>query len=388
MAVKACSIRKRSNVIEYYQLANASEHHPNLVRYLGFFETPDRENEELNLVLEWMRGGCNLDSFLRKRDYRVAEFQRVHIALSAFRGLKWLHDHNVVHGDLKPDNIIGDTDFWNVKLIDLGCAAFQEERHPEMKARGRYYPARDCGPVAGDDLDVFQQHVMEKALWKGNTNTTETKRRIFSGLPKNRYEMEFWLEGYKFHLLRHEKFEADLFFNQRAEKIVLKQSQGTFLWQEEVCYHLERAGAISLDAYCLFKVDILSPGQGTFCIIGQPLVEGDPVSEGGWFGSGSLHRVASFSRYIMPIENCRRLPVWPWEESRVDICLKNPIIVFSDTSCDMASCSTLPVLSVHEDFQILNANQPYVCDIPSNLREWIGGNRPCDANGKILPWCL
>ena len=156
-----------------------------------------------------------------------------------------------------------------------------------------------------------------------------------------------------------------------------------------------------LEDYCLFKVD--APGSVTLCIIGKRLVDDDDdddegensnrhyffkVPSAGRFTQGPLRLISSFPRYVIPIEDCGRVPAWPWEESKDDICLNSPIVSFSDTSCNMAACNTLPVLSIREDFQILSANQPYVCGIPSNLREWVGGNRPCDANGKILPWCL
>ncbi|MEQ8667825.1 MAG: protein kinase [Pirellulales bacterium] len=52
----------------------------------------------------------------------------VYIVERVLRGLSWLHDHNIIHGDIKPSNIMLDAS-GGVKIIDVG-SAFEVDAPP------------------------------------------------------------------------------------------------------------------------------------------------------------------------------------------------------------------------------------------------------------------
>jgi serine/threonine protein kinase len=66
------------------------------------FSNPGRPM--IGLVLEC--GGPNLKEFIDTRRQNLDVIHRVHILRDVVNALGFLHDHHIVHGDLKPDNIV------------------------------------------------------------------------------------------------------------------------------------------------------------------------------------------------------------------------------------------------------------------------------------------
>jgi calcium-dependent protein kinase len=130
---------------------------------LDVYET----DEEIQLVTEYCRGGELFDAIQQKRDgvcpsKRAAfcEAQGARIASQILSVLKELHEKNIVHRDVKPENILltsRDDSEVNVKLCDFGLARLlsgdidsytssDEEDSPMTTPRARAYS------TAGSDL--------------------------------------------------------------------------------------------------------------------------------------------------------------------------------------------------------------------------------------------
>ncbi|XP_009403214.2 receptor protein kinase-like protein ZAR1 [Musa acuminata AAA Group] len=93
--------------------------HPNLVRLRAYYWAPD----EKLLITDFISNG-NLTAALRGRSGHpsLSWPVRMRIARGAARGLAYLHDcspRKLVHGDLKPSNILLDADF-NPRISDFG----------------------------------------------------------------------------------------------------------------------------------------------------------------------------------------------------------------------------------------------------------------------------
>ncbi|XVF82585.1 hypothetical protein PTKIN_Ptkin16aG0061500 [Pterospermum kingtungense] len=96
--------------------------HENLVMLVGSCS----EGNHRLLVYEFVCNG-SLDLHLSKHARRPLTWEkRVKIALGAAKGLKYLHDNNIVHRDMRPNNILVTHDFEPL-LGDFGLARTQHE---------------------------------------------------------------------------------------------------------------------------------------------------------------------------------------------------------------------------------------------------------------------
>ncbi|KAK4762836.1 hypothetical protein SAY86_008604 [Trapa natans] len=93
--------------------------HENLVKLIGYCA----ESENRLLVYEFMPKGSLENHLFRKGVEPISWATRMSIAVGIARGLSFLHslDANVIFRDLKPSNILLDSDF-SVKLSDFGLA--------------------------------------------------------------------------------------------------------------------------------------------------------------------------------------------------------------------------------------------------------------------------
>jgi serine/threonine protein kinase len=120
--------------------------HPNIVRILEYGEA-DRNHF---MVMEYVEGS-NLRDFLKLRGRLGAE-EAVPIMLGLARGLKYSHDQQVTHRDLKGTNILISTRR-EAKLVDFGLATVGDDRFVELAhTRTVDYSAleRTCGSAKGD----------------------------------------------------------------------------------------------------------------------------------------------------------------------------------------------------------------------------------------------
>jgi serine/threonine-protein kinase len=93
------------------------DHHPNLVRTLDVDK--DRATGRQYLVLEFVDGPSAHVLLSRYGKFSVGD--AVYLALDVARGLEHAHSRNIIHRDIKPDNILI-TRSGVAKLVDLGLA--------------------------------------------------------------------------------------------------------------------------------------------------------------------------------------------------------------------------------------------------------------------------
>lgn len=88
--------------------------HPNIVRAERVFDVYGR----LHIVMEYLEGG-NLRELMQMQPISVKD--GLQILLDACHGLAFLHEHELIHGDIKPENIML-TNLHRAKLTDLGLS--------------------------------------------------------------------------------------------------------------------------------------------------------------------------------------------------------------------------------------------------------------------------
>ena len=95
------------------------------------------ENDIPYLVFEYM--DLNLYSFYKKNfiSFPMAMGIFYQVAL----GLEYIHGRNIIHTDLKPENIMLDSQGTHLKIIDFGSAIRKNKLHKNFYIQSRYYRA-------------------------------------------------------------------------------------------------------------------------------------------------------------------------------------------------------------------------------------------------------
>lgn len=96
--------------------------HPNILKLYDFFEI----DNDFRLIMEYCEHG-DLRRFISHKfpDKKVPEHQVQKIVQQICAGLKAMRELNILHRDLKPDNILIDHGF-NLKIADFGSAKVQD----------------------------------------------------------------------------------------------------------------------------------------------------------------------------------------------------------------------------------------------------------------------
>lgn len=99
--------------------------HPGVVNLERMFETPER----IFVVMEKLKGDM-LEMILSSEKGRLSERITKYLITQILVALKHLHSNNIVHCDLKPENVLlsSDSDFPQVKLCDFGFARIIGEK--------------------------------------------------------------------------------------------------------------------------------------------------------------------------------------------------------------------------------------------------------------------
>ncbi|XP_054624628.1 myosin light chain kinase, smooth muscle-like isoform X2 [Dunckerocampus dactyliophorus] len=107
-------------------------HHPKLVQCLAAYES----RYELVMVMEYIAGG-ELFERIVDDNFEHTEPTSARYMQQILEGMQYVHKQNIVHLDLKPENIVCvDTAGTQIKIIDFGLASKLEDGKPLMVMHG------------------------------------------------------------------------------------------------------------------------------------------------------------------------------------------------------------------------------------------------------------
>lgn len=135
VAVKQIVLPKqnRKDLIINEILIMKEARHPNIVNFQNSYLV---RNTILWVVMDLMEGG-NLTEVIEKN--KISEPQMSKIVYESLKGLVHLHEHDIIHRDIKSDNVLLDMN-GNIKLSDFGfCARLTPDKNKRATLVGTPY---------------------------------------------------------------------------------------------------------------------------------------------------------------------------------------------------------------------------------------------------------
>ncbi|KAA6383280.1 MAG: putative protein serine/threonine kinase [Streblomastix strix] len=125
--------------------------HPGIISLYEVYELDDK----LCLVMELVKGGQLLDKISDRGSYSERDAQQ--LMLSIFQAIKYMHDRGIAHRDLKPQNILYETEnpLSPIKVSDFGLSKVVDDAQMMTTVCGTpYYVAPEVLSQRGYDAEI------------------------------------------------------------------------------------------------------------------------------------------------------------------------------------------------------------------------------------------
>jgi len=156
------------------------------------------------IVMDYFPGGT-LATFIQQRG-AISLKDMIVVARQIAQGMQAAHQQNILHRDLKPDNILvrKEGSDWQVKIIDFGLAMRKQTIETSMAARSagntilgdsvagtiKYAPPEQMGEMKGVKPGPYSDvYAFGKMCCYALFRTTEPRRRELASIPENLAEM-------------------------------------------------------------------------------------------------------------------------------------------------------------------------------------------------------
>ena len=137
---------------------------------------PDQFRWKIYLKMELLQ---DLSSYTE--EHEMDEQEVIHLAMDICQALMSCEEKNIVHRDIKPDNILVDKE-GNYKLGDFGIARYAEKTWNTLSRRGTFYymaPEVYHGQKYGAEADIYSLGmVLYRLLNKGRDPFVDTEKKM------------------------------------------------------------------------------------------------------------------------------------------------------------------------------------------------------------------
>ena len=112
--------------------------HPTFIKLIGYSLTDFDNQNNVTILMELATRGSLADIIKKPKDYQASvnydNTARQIILVGVARGMMYLHQHNVIHRDLKPDNVLLDNDL-RPHITDFGLSKFFKTGNSKIQSQ-------------------------------------------------------------------------------------------------------------------------------------------------------------------------------------------------------------------------------------------------------------
>jgi len=143
--------------------------------------------------------GINLYEKMKKRKNQGLHVKIIYnLCECLFEGLEFMHKKGIIHGDLKPENLVINNEN-KIKIIDLGSSFYFDEINTNFYIQSRYYRAPNC--ILEKDITykidywsvgciIYETILCNPLFAFNNAINTLIKHISFIDIPKNKINLE------------------------------------------------------------------------------------------------------------------------------------------------------------------------------------------------------
>ena len=164
--------------------------HPNIIKIFEYF------TDDINyyLITEYISGGELYEGLIKIKNFN--EFKCEYILNQILSAIYYLHSNNIVHRDVKPENILiskSTNDLLSIKLIDFGsCNYIKKNENFTLKVGSPYYIAPEVlKHDYNSKCDIWSIGVILYILLVGYPPfKAKNKTELFNMIKRGNYSME------------------------------------------------------------------------------------------------------------------------------------------------------------------------------------------------------
>ena len=173
-------IKKFVQILQINILFSSKLQHPNLVKIIDLIQTQTK----IYVIEEFCNGG-NLADYLKKKGGYLSEKESIIIFIELVKGIQWLNGKNLMHSDLRPENIMIHSDYIKISgwgMLDIKIPFFEKNekyRSPQIINQEAY--SQKC--------DIWSLGVLLFQMLYGVYPQIKTKEEILDVLKKKKNDI-------------------------------------------------------------------------------------------------------------------------------------------------------------------------------------------------------